>query len=178
MGKRNESEIRIPMRGDIFYVENPYPVGHEMAKDRPCIIVSNDTLNRGTCVTVVMCSASVDKRERPAHITVRETPIQSNALCEHIYTVDKSRLSNYIGRCTNGEMAAIDIGIMSCLGLGGYSPEPSCEDAAVTSGDCDHSEMADCSMELLRAETERDTYKQLYKDLLDRMTMGRGEKDG
>ncbi len=87
-------EIR---RGDIFYIAIPYATGHEMEKDRLGIVVGNDHLNNNCpVVTVVPCSAS-DRREAPEHITVRSTPVPSTALCEHIYTVDRSRIGKKVG---------------------------------------------------------------------------------
>ena len=96
------------LRGEIYYVAIPYATGHEMEKDRPAIVVSCEELNRTSpCVAVVMCSAS-PKKELPEHITIRTTPVVSTALCEHIYTVDKSRLGKFVGRCTKAEIAALD----------------------------------------------------------------------
>lgn len=77
-------------RGDIFYIGIPGGTGHEMLKSRPGVVISGDALNKSsTCVTVVMCSAS-NKRDLPEHIVLRSTPLISTAMCEHIYTVDKS----------------------------------------------------------------------------------------
>lgn len=160
------------MRGEIYYVSVPCATGHEMQKDRPGIIVSSDALNRDSpTVLVVMCSAS-NKRELPEHITIRQTPLPSTAMCEHIYTVDKSRLGKCLGRCTKAEMAAVDIGIMAGLELGAYalaSPAEAAESASCTG------ETSGLTMELMRAEIERDTYKGLYDALLGRMAMERRE---
>lgn len=107
-------------RGEIYYVAIPYATGHEMEKDRPAIVVSCNELNRtSTCVTVVMCSAS-NKRDLPEHVLIRSTPTQSVALCEHIYTVDKSRIGKRLGACSKNEMTKVDIGIAAGLGLGAY----------------------------------------------------------
>lgn len=168
-------------RGEIYYIDIPYATGHEMEKDRPGIIVSCDELNRTSpVVAVVMCSASC-KHELPEHITIRSTPVQSTALCEHIYTVDKSRISRRVGRCTKAEMAAVDIGLMAGLGLGQYDLARPCIGPGEQAQGCDSTEEKDgvreelgrTMLSLIRAETERDTYKALYEGLLDRMTMER-----
>lgn len=160
-------------RGEIFYVEIPYATGHEMEKDRPGIIVSCDELNKNSpVVAVVMCTAS-SKRELPEHITIRATPVQSTALCEHIYTVDRSRLGKWVGRCSKAEMAAVDIGIMSGLGLGAYDLARSQEASPEKPQSCDTGAANNSMLALVRAEAERDTYKGLYERLLDSMTMER-----
>lgn len=160
-------------RGEIRYIEIPYSTGHEIRKSRPGIIVSCDPMNRTSpCVEVVYCSPS-DKRDMPGHITVRSTPVPSTALCEHIYTVDRSRVGRLMGRCTKNEMDAIDIGLVSGLGIGVFDlarPDralPEEEPAPVPDAP------AEASAELIRAQAERDAYKSLYEALLDRMSMER-----
>ena len=108
-------------RGDIYYIEiNDVGVtGHEMMKSRPGIIVSRDDHNEAAeTVQVVYCSASTN-RELPEHVCIRTTPRPSTAMCEHIYTVDKSRLGNYVGHLTPQEQQRLDIGIMVALGIEG-----------------------------------------------------------
>ena len=160
-------------RGDIFYIRIPCATGHEIEKDRPGIVVSCDELNRSSpCVAVVMCSAS-NKRDLPEHITIRSTPVQSTALCEHIYTVDKSRLGKFVGRCTKAEIAALDIGIMSALALGAYDLARPVEAAAEAHPVEQPFPLVQPDMELAIAQMERDVYKRMYESLLDRMTMER-----
>lgn len=160
-------------RGDIFYIRIPCATGHEIEKDRPGIVVSCDELNRSSpCVAVVMCSAS-NKRDLPEHITIRSTPVQSTALCEHIYTVDKSRLGKFVGRCTKAEIAALDIGIMSALALGAYDLARPVEAAAEAHPIEQPFPLVQPDMELAIVQVERDTYKSMYESLLDRMTMER-----
>ena len=161
------------LRGEIYYVAIPYATGHEMEKDRPAIVVSCEELNRTSpCVAVVMCSAS-PKKELPEHITIRTTPVVSTALCEHIYTVDKSRLGKFVGRCTKAEIAALDIGIMSALALGAYDLARPVEEAEDTNPVEQPFPLVQPDMELAIVQVERDTYKSMYESLLDRMTMER-----
>ena len=112
-------------RGDIYYIEinDEGVTGHEMMKSRPGIIVSRDDHNEAAeTVQVVYCSAS-QHRELPEHVGIRSTPRPSTAMCEHIYTVDKSRLGNFVGHLTHQELQWLDIGIMVALGIGGTEPE-------------------------------------------------------
>lgn len=156
------TEVR---RGEIYCIEILYSTGHEMERNRPGIVVSCDELNRSSpVVNVVMCSAS-NNREMPEHITIRATPVKSTALCEHIYTVDKSRLTKWIGCCSKKEMEAVDIGMMAGLGLAKYDLARALEDE-------DEAQPVSVDTEaLIIAQTERDTYKGLYERLIDRMTM-------
>lgn len=97
----------------------------------------------------------------------------STALCEHIYTVDKSRLGKFVGRCTKAEIAALDIGIMSALALGAYDLARPVEAAAETHPVEQPFPLVQPDMELAIVQVERDTYKSMYESLLDRMTMER-----
>ena len=118
MAKKGTFPANAMRRGEIYWVDIPNAIGHELMKDRPAIIVSCDALNDNSpVVQVVYCSAS-PKKELPEHITIRSTEQISTALCENVYTVDKSRVGRYVGRCTKREMEQVDLGLLSGLGLG------------------------------------------------------------
>lgn len=154
-------------RGDIYWVKIPYNTGSEMCKDRPGIIVSSDRRNAfSNTVTVVMLSKS-SQRDMPEHVTV-QTGGKSTALCEHIYTVDKSRLGTYAGRLSKQEMDAINEAIMVGMDLKG----PKTEGRAVECGVIPTAKEAPTDA-IMRLEVERNTYKALYEGLLDRMSMER-----
>ena len=109
-------------RGDIVYVEIPYATGHEMMKDRPAVVVSNDAMNYTAPVVSVVYLTGSKQADRPFHVEVWGAASarhgSSTALCEHIYTVDKSRLGKLMGTCSEEEMDAIDKGILLSLALG------------------------------------------------------------
>ena len=89
MAKKGTFPANAMRRGEIYWVDIPNAIGHELMKDRPAIIVSCDALNDNSpVVQVVYCSAS-PKKELPEHITIRSTEQISTALCENVYTVDK-----------------------------------------------------------------------------------------
>ncbi len=152
MGYRFEREIK---RGNIYYLDIPYAIGHEMKKDRPAIVVSCDSGNNVSgCVSVVVCSAS-DVGDMQGHVAINATPVQSTAMCEHVYTVDKSRLGKCLGRCTNAEMDAVDNALLCVLGLSGVCETKSSAQA-----------------EKISLMVARDLYKGMYENLLERLIMG------
>lgn len=104
-------------RGDIYYVEIFESTGHEMRKNRPCVIVSNnDFLDNLDVVQVVMCSSS-RQHEIATHVPITSTPRHSVAMCEHLYTVDRSRLRGHLGRVTVEEMERINSALTFALGI-------------------------------------------------------------
>ena len=157
MAKKGTFPANAMRRGEIYWVDIPNAIGHELMKDRPAIIVSCDALNDNSpVVQVVYCSAS-PKKELPEHI------------------VDKSRVGRFVGRCTRREMEQVDLGLLSGLGLAQYglaSPQEDEEEPEPVRGD---TEDGTASMALVIAQTERDTYKRMYESLLARMTMEREE---
>ena len=164
MAKKGTFPANAMRRGEIYWVDIPNAIGHELMKDRPAIIVSCDALNDNSpVVQVVYCSAS-PKKELPEHITIRSTEQISTALCENVYTVDKSRVGRFVGRCTRREMEQVDLGLPS--------PQEDEEEPEPVRGD---TEDGTASMTLVIAQTERDTYKRMYESLLARMTMEREE---
>lgn len=71
MAKKGTFPANAMRRGEIYWVDIPNAIGHELMKDRPAIIVSCDALNDNSpVVQVVYCSAS-PKKELPEHITIR-----------------------------------------------------------------------------------------------------------
>ena len=168
MAKKGTFPANAMRRGEIYWVDIPNAIGHELMKDRPAIIVSCDALNDNSpVVQVVYCSASP--------ITIRSTEQISTALCENVYTVDKSRVGRFVGCCTRREMEQVGLGLLSGLGLAQYglaSPQEDEEGPEPVRGD---TEDGTASMALVIAQTERDTYKRMYESLLARMTMEREE---
>lgn len=68
MAKKGTFPANAMRRGEIYWVDIPNAIGHELMKDRPAIIVSCDALNDNSpVVQVVYCSAS-PKKELPEHI--------------------------------------------------------------------------------------------------------------
>lgn len=141
-------------RGEIYFVSIPYNTGHEIAKDRPAIIVGvPQSAYEKDIAQVVFCSAA-EKPDLPEFVPIMGTVRPSVAMCRHVYTVDISRLKNYIGHCTQDELAAIDRELLVTFGLAA-PVEPNAAALPVP-----QSPVTD--------------YKALYEDLLDRILGRKG----
>lgn len=107
-------------RGDIVYVRNEEGkfTGCEQTKNRPAIIVSNNLCNEHSpVVEVVYTTTSPRKRLLPTHVIMHSTPLNSIALCEAVYSVDKSRIESVIGHCSTSEILRINNALAISLGL-------------------------------------------------------------
>lgn len=137
-------------RGDIFYIATGGYVGSEQKAGRPGIIVSNDTANKHSPNVEVVFLTS-QKKPLPTHVEV-VCKVPSTALCENIQTVAKERLGDFIRSCTSSEMKKIDNALLISLGM--EAPK------AIGGGTQESTQTI---------ETERNLYKTLYEQLLDRM---------
>lgn len=144
-------------RGDIFYIANSkfYSTDPTNEAGRPGIIVSSDELNEHSPVVEVVYLTTKDKKPMPTHIGIL-CKIPSTALCETIYTVTKDRLGDFVRTCTDKEMAAIDRGMLHSLGI-----------SSVIEREVETSENAD----IATLSVEKNLYKTLYEQLLDRITV-------
>lgn len=113
-------------RGEIYYISIPYATGCEIQKDRPAVIVGCGNAYERNLVQVVFLTAK-PKLDSPSHVTIRETPQQSTAICTQLYTVDVSRMREYLGECSAAEMRALDLALLGVLGLSEYAAPPSDE---------------------------------------------------
>lgn len=158
-------------RGDIYWVEIPHYTGSEMSKNRPALIVSHDKLNRSApIVTVVYLTSNTLRRSEPGHVALYSSVKPSIALCEQIYTVDKSRLGSYIGTVTEGEMAEVERAISCTLDLPDYDLRE--VEAQIVESNRKLNDPEPMPEEVKRVSElvqELEIYKQLYENLLDRM---------
>lgn len=110
-----------PKRGDVFYIkadDNKTPIGSEMWSNRPAIIISNDgNNNTSPIVQIIYLTSSHRKKLSPMHVEIPTCGEHSIAMCEQIYTIDKSRLEKYIAPITKKEIQAIEKALAFCLGL-------------------------------------------------------------
>lgn len=114
------NELKNIRRGDIFYItpsEAFAPVGNEMWSGRPGIIVSNNSCNDKSGVVEVVYLTTQFKKEIPTHVIIGSSGTRSTALCESIYSVDKARVGDYCGTCSDTEMQRIDLALMISLGI-------------------------------------------------------------
>ena len=140
-------------RGDIYYIANSkcYATDPNNTAGRPGIIVSANELNERSILVQIVYLTSQEKRLMPTHVSVMCSK-PSTALCENITTVHKDRLGDYIRTCTEEEMADIEDGIRAALGLAAVPRPVEREDVS-------------------SASVERNLYKALYEQLLDKVTV-------
>lgn len=164
--KTQQFDVR---RGDVYYINNNRGQrGNEIRKDRPAIIVSADFLNKHSGDVVVVFLTSQPKKDMSTHVTIRTTGRISEALCEQPTTISVERLNNRIGSVTEREMQQIDIALQIALNLdagANTQPEPENQSGGASCNSVITEMEHDC---ITRLEAERDIYKKLYEDIINR----------
>ena len=107
-------------RGDIYYADLSPIIGSEQGGIRPVLIIQNDICIKGSPTTIVAAITSKLTKPRMAtHVcfTEKSLPRKSLVLLEQIRTIDKSRLSDYIGCLDQTAMKAVDRAIEFSFGI-------------------------------------------------------------
>lgn len=96
------ADAQTPARYEVYVVALDPPQGAEIAKTRPCVIVSPDETNRHlrTVVVVPLTSRTRSHRFRPA-TNFQATPGQ--AAIDQIRSVDKWRLRRRLGALNDAD---------------------------------------------------------------------------
>lgn len=147
-------------RGEVYYVRFDRGVGHEMGYGRPVVIVSNDVANEFSPVVNVVAMTTTTKNNSTC--VKLHTPNKSSwAVCNQIFTYDKSRLADYMCILSDEEMRNIDESLCRVLSLNtAESDDESDEEVEYYENDD----------ELVELTAERDLYKRLYEKVLDMLT--------
>ena len=106
-------------RGNVYWVDIPAktPAGREIAKSRPCVVVSVPALNAHRSTIVMIPLSSNNKAYPPISIAVPSVGVGSVAICDQLLAVDKKRLGKEAGTLNRAEMKEIEDSLRGILGL-------------------------------------------------------------
>ncbi|MCC7371278.1 MAG: type II toxin-antitoxin system PemK/MazF family toxin [Chloroflexi bacterium] len=111
-----------PRRGEVYWVNLDPTIGSEIARTRPCAIISNDVGNQyASRVIVAPLTTGGTDRVYPFEVLV---PVgaagvtqTSKVVLDQVRTVDKRRLGRYIGVLDNTLMQAVNLAIRRSLAV-------------------------------------------------------------
>jgi len=108
-------------RGDIYRADLDPVVGSEQGGVRPVVIVQNDTGNLYSPTVIVAAITTRQKKpEMPVHvhITAEESGLKQDSvvLAEQVRTLEKTRLTRYLGTLDEKAMRRIDRALQMSLG--------------------------------------------------------------
>lgn len=155
-------------RGDIYYIRDTrQSVGSEQRADRPAVIVSNNTNNKHSGVYEVVYMTTQPKTDLPTHFIIASALKPSTVLCEQISSVYEERIGEWIGTLTPDEMKTLD----QCLAVSiGIKAAGNTEDTENLRQQLETTEakLAEMGAQLWTAESQRQTYKEMYEFLLSK----------
>ena len=158
-------------RGEIYYISRGgASYGHEQQADRPAVIVSNEKNNENSGVVEVVYLTTQPKTDLPTHTVIRSTGRVSTVLCEQIVSVSVDRIAGYIGQVSEQEeIDHLKTEIEEMEKERKELIEQVNQYAAANAEKNKKVEQSASQESMIRLETERDTFKQLYESLLTKV---------
>lgn len=83
-------------RSDVFLVNLDPPVGPEIRKSRPCVVVSPDEMN-AHLTTVIVAPMTTRQRTYPTRIRCRFRGRTGQVVLDQLRTIDRRRLVRRLG---------------------------------------------------------------------------------
>lgn len=116
------------LRGDLYYADLGKGVGSEQEGYRPVVIIQNNTGNRysPTVIVAAISSKVTTKAKLPTHdhlAAENGLKLPSIVLSEQLRTIDKRRLTEYIGHISEQQMRGIDKTLSVSIGLNRPIPQ-------------------------------------------------------
>ena len=111
------ARVKLPRRGDVYWVALDPTIGSEIKKTRPAVVVSNEAMNRyGNRVVVAPLTSNVDAcYPGEALVTVKGKP--ARALGDQLRSIDRMRLQRKLDTLSASEVRAIDAALRVTLQL-------------------------------------------------------------
>jgi mRNA interferase MazF len=107
-------------RGEMYFADLSPTVGSEQDGYRPVLVLQNDRGNKHSPTTVVAAITGKPKKRLPTHYmlpALKGLAIPSVVLCEQIRTIDKSRITSYIGTLDEITMMRVDRCLSVSMGM-------------------------------------------------------------
>ena len=112
------SQIR---RGEIYWANLDPPIGSEISKTRPVLIVSNNINNRYAATVSILPITSTTSKVYPFEVFLPKSEgnlsNDSKAKANQIRTLDKQRIGKKIGEISEEKLAEIEVAVLNHLGI-------------------------------------------------------------
>lgn len=117
---------RVVRRGEVYRCNLGIGIGSEMQKERPCIIVQNNTRNSNSGNVIVVPISHTNKKISCIVPIETRKDMQNNIILDgyanvsNLMCISKARLGSYITTMSKEEMKNIDTELFSTLDLFDY----------------------------------------------------------
>lgn len=110
-----------PSRGDVWRVILDPTVGREIAKTRPCVVISTDEFNHGPAGLAIVVPVTSQWKGMPLHVEINPPEggldQRSFAKPEDIRSLSTNRLQARLGQVSPATLTAIEDGLRIVLKL-------------------------------------------------------------
>lgn len=93
------------------------PVGGEIQKTRPAIVISNDAANSALNRVIVVPITSSLSKLYPGEAIVTINGEQRKAMADQLTTASKQRLSNKVGALSRSDLTLVENAVLLQLGM-------------------------------------------------------------
>ena len=104
-------------RGEIWWVNLEPTRGAEIRKQRPCVVVSADAINRWRATPAVVPLSASPEDAAPVVIAVPSAGPGSVAVVDQIRAVDRGRFVSRGGKLSSDDLSALEAAIKRVLEL-------------------------------------------------------------
>jgi len=121
--RASSASKRIVFRGQVYKCNLGKNIGSEQEKERPCVVLQNDSANKNSGNTIVApishSTSTIDVVVPITTITDQNgsTVLDGAALLGNIVTVSKARLGDLVAKLSPSDMKKIDLAIIKSTGL-------------------------------------------------------------
>ena len=106
-----------PRRGEVWWVSFDPPVGGEIRKTRPALVLSNNAANAALNRVIVVPLTSQTAKLYPGEAMVTLNGEQRKAMADQIVTASKQRLRDKLGNLSPADMAVVEKAVLLQLGI-------------------------------------------------------------
>jgi mRNA interferase MazF len=107
----------VPERGEVWWVRLDPALGSEIAKTRPCVILSANVCNRLRRTVVVVPLSTSPEASPPLLVPVTCGDRQAVAVTDQIRAISKQRLDRPLGRLSPRHLADVEQALREVLEL-------------------------------------------------------------
>src|ERR1700682_1889676 len=114
---KSRSHGPMPRRGEVWWIRLDPTRGSEIAKTRPCLILSTNIVNERRRTVVVIPLSSAPQPGPPLLIPVSCAGRKAVAVVDQIRAVAKERLESRMGELASEHLEAVEQGLRAILEL-------------------------------------------------------------
>jgi mRNA interferase MazF len=107
----------LPQRGEVWWVRLDPALGSEIAKTRPCVVLSSTVINERRKTVVIVPLSTAPRANPPLLVPVRAAGRDVVAVTDQIRAVSKERLERCVDVLSGEHLEAIERAVRDILEL-------------------------------------------------------------